>query len=62
MSNKKEIYFDFDKFNNDLEKRTNENIIEKNVNDEIKEQDELRRKRAELYHEKWQNSIRWGKK
>ena len=53
--------FEFDKFVSDLEKR--ENIVkeQKKVNEEIAEQDRLRRLRAEQYHERWQNRIKWEK-
>lgn len=61
MSEQKEIYFDFDKFNNDLEKRQIENVVNKTEKEYIIEQDQLRRKRSELYHEKWQNNIKWSK-
>lgn len=62
MSENKDITFDFDKFNIDLDKRTNENINQKIINDDIKNEDIKRRRRNELYNEKWQNTIRWSEK
>ncbi len=51
--------FEFDKFVNDLEKREENNKRFKDVNKKILEEDELRRRRSELYHERWQNRIKW---
>lgn len=51
--------FEFDKFVKDLEDRSNLNKENKNIDKETIRQDELRRRRAELYHEKWQNRIKW---
>lgn len=62
MSENKDITFDFDKFNNDLEKRTNENINDKIINEDIKNEDIKRRRRNELYNERWQNTIKWSDK
>lgn len=51
--------FDFDKFVSDLEKRESHIKEQKKINEEIAEQDRLRRLRAEQYHERWQNRIKW---
>jgi len=51
--------FKFDKFVDDLEKREENNKKSRDLNKEIVREDELRRRRAELYHEKWQNRIKW---
>ena len=51
--------FEFDKFVEDLEKRQEVKKENQSVNEQIAEQDRLRRLRAEHYHEKWQNRIKW---
>ena len=51
--------FKFDKFIDDLEKREINNKKSQDTNKDIIREDELRRRRAELYHEKWQNRIKW---
>jgi hypothetical protein len=53
--------FKFDKFVDDLERRELNNKKSREINREIANLDELRRKRSELYHEKWQNRIKWEK-
>ena len=60
MSTKKKI-FEFDKFVKDIANRENSRNeqIEEYVNEDPAA---LKRKRAELYHEKWQNRIRWTRK
>ena len=50
------MQFEFDKFVEDLEKREKDNKCAKDIDKRIVEEDTLRRRRAELYHEKWQNS------
>lgn len=51
--------FEFDKFVKDIEKRSSDLQEQKKVQEEIAEQDRLRRLRAEQYHERWQNRIKW---
>ena len=51
--------FEFDKFVTDIEKREVKQLDEKKVSQEVVEQDRLRRLRAEQYHERWQNRIKW---
>lgn len=51
--------FEFDKFVNDIEKRSNENAQKKEVPSHVVDEDQRRRRRAELYHERWQNQIKW---
>tara|TARA_B100000085_G_scaffold157135_1_gene142718 strand:+ start:23809 stop:23976 length:168 start_codon:yes stop_codon:yes gene_type:complete len=51
--------FEFEKFVNDIEKRDNEIKENKKTREDIIEQDRLRRLRAEQYHERWQNRIKW---
>ena len=46
--------FEFDKFVNDLEKRENQVREERRVESHIIDEDERRRRRARLYHERWQ--------
>lgn len=53
------MQFEFDKFVEDLEKREKTNKEFRNIDKRIVEEDELRRKRSELYHERWQNRIKW---
>jgi hypothetical protein len=52
--------FEFDKFVKDLEKREVTIKEKKNIAKHIIEEDERRRLRSELYHERWQNRIQWG--
>ena len=54
--------FEFDKFVNDLEKRENQIKEERQIESHVIEEDERRRQRARLYHEKWQNQIKWEQK
>lgn len=62
MSNDNNIEFNFDKFMVDQINRQNENLENRNVKDHIRDEDERRRRRAELYHERWQNSIKWERR
>jgi hypothetical protein len=54
--------FEFDKFIKDIEKRSEQQQQQRNVQQDIAEQDRLRRLRAEQYHERWQNRIVWEQK
>lgn len=54
--------FEFDKFIVDIEKRNSVNEERKNLAQHIIEEDQRRRKRSELYHERWQNQIKWETK
>ena len=54
--------FEFDKFMNDLEKRESQIKEERHVENHIADEDERRRRRAQLYHERWQNQIKWEQK
>ena len=54
--------FEFDKFMNDLEKRENQIKEERHVENHVAEEDERRRQRARLYHERWQNQIKGEQK
>ena len=51
--------FEFDKFVKDLEKRDVSIKEKRNIAKHIIEEDERRRRRSELYHERWQNRIKW---
>lgn len=52
---------EFDKFIKDIEKRENKNAGD--FQDSFaKEHYDLKRRREELYREKWQNSIVWSEK
>lgn len=51
--------FNFDKFVEDIEDRSNKEKRKKEIALEVAEYDRLRRLRAERYHEKWQNRIVW---
>ena len=51
--------FEFEKFVSDLEKRENHIKEEKNLAEHIIDEDQRRRQRARLYHERWQNQIKW---
>ena len=53
--------FNFDKFVNDLDKRQENLLKERQISNQIKEEDERRRLRNEQYNEKWQNRIVWEK-
>lgn len=58
---KEDIVFDFEKFNSDLEKRENEFNSSRSFNEQNEiDLDINRRKRNELYQEKWQNRIKWN--
>lgn len=56
------IEFNFDKFMTDQIDRQKENYNRRNIQQHIRDEDERRRRRAELYHERWQNSIKWESK
>lgn len=51
--------FNFEKFVVDIEKRQTENHDQRKVNQMIIDEDQRRRRRSELYHERWQNQIKW---
>ena len=51
--------FEFDKFVKDLEKRDTSIKEKRNIDRHIIEEDERRRRRSEMYHERWQNRIKW---
>ncbi len=51
--------FDFDKFVSDIDRRENANKISKDISKSIAEEDKNRRLRSKLYHERWQNRIKW---
>ena len=51
--------FKFDKFVKDLEKREISNDEKKRIAACIIDEDKRRRRRSELYHERWQNRIKW---
>ena len=51
--------FEFDKFVDDIDKRSKKYLEEKHFRKEVIEEDERRRRRSELYHERWQNQIKW---
>lgn len=53
--------FDFEKFVNDIDIREEKRNNDRSTNRDIIEHDILRRKRADLYREKWQNRIKWEK-
>ena len=53
--------FDFEKFVDDIEKRENKFREERHVNENDLFVEEAKRKRNELYREKWQNRIKWEK-
>jgi len=54
--------FEFDKFVKDIETRENNNNEKKKIALNIIEHDRQRRLRAERYHERWQNSIKWERR
>lgn len=51
--------FNFDKFVVDIEKRQNENVDQRRISQIIADEDMRRRRRNELYNERWQNQIKW---
>lgn len=51
--------FNFDKFVVDIEKRQNENIEQRRISQIVADEDIRRRRRNELYNERWQNQIKW---
>lgn len=51
--------FEFDKFIVDIEKRNKSHVENKTVQQHMIDEDIRRRRRAELYHERWQNQIKW---
>lgn len=51
--------FDFEKFANDIDKRNEEYQRRRNIDSHIIDEDKRRRRRDELYHERWQNQIKW---
>lgn len=51
--------FNFDKFVVDIEKRQNENIEQRRISQIVADEDMRRRRRNELYNERWQNQIKW---
>lgn len=53
--------FEFDKFVDDIDKRNKKYLEEKHFRKDVIEEDERRRRRDELYHERWQNQIKWEK-
>jgi len=53
--------FEFDKFVDDIDKRNKKYLEEKHFRQDVIEEDERRRRRDELYHERWQNQIKWEK-
>jgi hypothetical protein len=51
--------FNFDKFVVDIEKRQNENVDQRRISQIIADEDMRRRRRNELYNERWQNQVKW---
>lgn len=51
--------FKFDKFVEDIEKRDTELKEKKEVPNHVIDIDKRRRQRSKLYHERWQNQIKW---
>ena len=51
--------FNFDKFVVDIEKRQSENVDQRKISQIIVDEDMRRRRRNELYNERWQNQIKW---
>ena len=51
--------FNFDKFVVDIEKRQSENVDQRRISQIIADEDIRRRRRNELYNERWQNQIKW---
>lgn len=60
MSEEKD--FNFDKFMVDIEKRNNLYKENNTFSQYIVDEDQRRRRRSELYHERWQNQIKWENK
>ena len=54
--------FDFDKFVDDIDKRSEENSRKKRTESNIIDLDRARRLRSKRYHERWQNCIKWERK
>ena len=53
--------FDFDKFIEDIEKRENSFQEKRKVSENDYFEEDAKRKRKNLYQEKWQNRIKWEK-
>ena len=53
--------FEFDKFVDDIEKRSINNKRQKDTNKISLEEQELKRRREEKIRERWQNRIYWRK-
>ena len=53
--------FEFDKFVDDIEKRSINNKRRKDTNKYSLEEQELKRRREEKIRERWQNRIYWRK-
>ncbi len=51
--------FEFDKFVKDLEKRQLTEKERSAIANHVIDEDIRRRRRAELYHERWQNQVKW---
>lgn len=51
--------FEFEKFVSDIEKRSQTQKQNRNINTEVVQHDEARRLRDKMYFEKWQNRIVW---
>lgn len=56
------IEFNFDKFVNDIEKRESAYKESKVVQETSLQEEMLKRRRDELYRERWQNRITWENK
>lgn len=54
--------FDFEKFTKDIDKRSEEHRERSTVQQFIIDEDTRRRRRNELYNERWQNQITWESK
>lgn len=54
--------FDFEKFTKDIDKRSEEYRERSTVQQFIIDEDTRRRRRNELYNERWQNQITWERK
>lgn len=54
--------FDFEKFTKDIDKRKDEYRDRNTFHQAIIDEDIRRRRRNELYNERWQNQITWEKK
>jgi len=53
--------FDFEKFVDDIEKRENKFREDRLITEKERFEEEAKRKRNELYRERWQNRIKWEK-